>query len=294
MRAAGRATAVRRRPVVAALALVVALAVAGCGGTSPRAAAPATHSHTGPAPLTVEYARGLTETVFLPARAGRAPLVLMVPGGGWATASPTGLADLAGYLADAGSVAVPVRIRAAHDGVRYPVPVDDVLCALASAVVSARSHGIRPGPLVVLGHSSGAHLAALATLAVADYSPVCRSPLVRPDALIGLAGPYDVSQVPDMAQALFGTTPEQDPTTWASGNPARRASLRPDVPVLLVHGEQDDVVPASFTADFAARLKEGGHQVTVQMVPRADHGTVFSSAVAGPIITRWLTQLPPS
>ncbi|HEX3004533.1 MAG TPA: alpha/beta hydrolase fold domain-containing protein [Angustibacter sp.] len=277
-----------RTAVRAAVALVLGLVAVGCGAAQP-AAAP-THSRTGAPPLAVEYGAGLTEDVYLPSARRTAPLVLMVPGGSWASADPTGLADLAGYLADAGAVAVPTRIRAAEDGVRYPVPVDDVLCALASAAATARSHGLLPGPLVVLGHSSGAHLAALAVLAADDYSPACRAPVVTPDALIGLAGPYDVSQVPDLALALFGNPPERDPTGWAAGNPVRRAALRPAVPVLLVHGEDDAVVPTSFTADFAARLKAGGHPVSVDYVPGADHGSVFSSAVAGPIISRWLTR----
>lgn len=283
----------RRRSSAALAAAVVASAVlaAACSSATPAAtpAAP-THTRTGAAPLVVEYGAGLTESVYLPSARRTAPLVLMVPGGSWASADPAGLADLAGYLSDAGSVAVPTRIRAAEDGVRYPVPVDDVLCALASAVATTRQHGVEPRPVVVLGHSSGAHLAALAALATADYAPTCRAPVVSPDALIGLAGPYDVSQVPDMAQALFGTPPERAPGQWAAGNPVRRAALRPDVRVLLVHGDADSVVPTSFTADFAARLQEAGHPVSVEYVPGADHGSVYSSAVAGPIITRWLAR----
>ncbi len=278
-----------RRRAKVAVAVAVLAAAAACGGADSRAGP--THTRTGPAPLSVEYAPGLTESVYLPTGTS-APLVLMVPGGSWSTADPTGLADLAGYLADAGSVAVPVRIRAGQDGVRYPVPVDDILCALASAVTTARAHGVRAGPLVVLGHSSGAHLAALAVLAVSDYSPDCRAPLVRPDALVGVAGPYDVSQVPDLAHPLFGTTPDDDAATWASANPVQRAGLRPEVPVLLVHGEQDDVVPTSMTTQFNQALQQAGHPTTLEIVPDADHGSVFSSAVAGPIITRWLASLP--
>lgn len=277
----------RRSPaVLAAVVVALALLAAACGHGSPSAAP--THSRTGAPPLSVEYAPGLVESVYLPAGRRTAPLVLMVPGGSWASAHPAGLADLAGYLADAGSVAAPARIRAAEDGVRYPVPLDDVLCALATAVATARSHGVEPRPVAVLGHSSGAHLAALAVLASADYSGACTAPRVRPDALIGLAGPYDVSQVPDMAQALFGSSPEQSPAVWAAGNPVRRAALRPEVPVLLVHGDDDTVVPTSFTADFAARLRQAGHPVAMELVPGATHGSVYSSAVAGPIITRWL------
>ena len=42
--------------------------------------------------------------------------------------------------------------------------------------------------LVLLGHSSGAHESAVATLAPDQYAPRCDDPLVAPDALVGLAG----------------------------------------------------------------------------------------------------------
>jgi len=222
------------------------------------------------------------------------PLVVLVPGGSWTTADPTGLVGLAAALADAGVAAVPTRIRAAADGVVYPAPVEDVLCAVAAAVERVRSRGFTPDPVAVLGHSSGANLAALAVLAVDDYSPSCGFPAVTPDALIGLSGPYDISQIPEIATALLGTSPADDPAVWASANPVERVDLRRDVPVLLLHGAADETVPLAFTTQFAQALESAGHPTTLQVVPGADHQTIYQADVAGERVAQWLLTLTAS
>ena len=271
--------------LVRATSVLVALAVStltSCGGTAAEVEPSAT----------VEYAPGLTEDLYLPDRATTAPLVVMVPGGGWRTADPAGLAGLAADLADEGIAAVPVRLRAAEDGVTYPEPVEEVLCAVAVAVEEMRSRGVAPERIAVLGHSSGAHLAALAVLAPDRFTSPCRAPAVAPDALIGLSGPYDISRIPDVARALMGREPAKDPAAWTNANPVEQAAQRPDVPVLLLHGAADDVVPVSFTTQFATALEHAGHPTTVQVVPRAGHEAIYRAEVAGHRIARWLHMLP--
>ena len=76
-----------------------------------------------------------------------------------------------------------------------------------------------------------------------------------PDALIGLAGPYDIRQFADAADALFAAPIDEAPAEWDAANPVVHADLRPEVPVLLLHGEADDVVPVSFTTDFGTALR---------------------------------------
>lgn len=282
-----------RRPALVALAAVVSAAVA-CAGPTTDPGAP-TAGPEGPAPagkvIELEYAPGLTEEVHLPAGKGPVPLVVMVPGGGWTTADPGGFAGLAAALAADGIAAAPTHIRAAQDGVLYPDPVEDVLCATAAAVAELRARGFTPTPVAVFGHSSGAHLAALAVLAVDDYSPDCAAPAVDPDALIGLSGPYDISQVPDLAVALLGSTPDDDPAAWEAANPVLRAGERPEVPVLLLHGDADETVPVTFTNQFADALTDGGHPTTVDVVSGADHDTIYTAAVAGDPVAQWLLDL---
>ncbi len=115
---------------------------------------------------------------------------------------------------------------------------------------------------------------------------------LAPDAVVGLAGAYDVTALPDVAQALSGVPQARDPELWASGNPLEAATERPELPVLLLHGDADDVVPPAMTNDLAVALRDGGHSVDVVVLPGEDHTSVYSpEAVAQPLL-RWLRTLP--
>ena len=90
----------------------------------------------------------------------------------------------------------------------------------------------RPDPVAVLGHSSGAHLAALAVLAAPVLSRPSRAPLGHPDALVGISGPYDISQIPEMATAC--SAPARTTTRRLGAGERGRAgrTCAPTVPVL--------------------------------------------------------------
>jgi acetyl esterase/lipase len=237
-----------------------------------------------------EYLPGLDAYPHVPVDVTSAPVVVMVPGGAWKGADPAALQPLAAALADRGVFAMPVRIRAAGDGVVYPVPVEDILCAVADGAATARADGIEPERVVLLGHSSGAHLSALATLDPAAYSPTCEDPLVAADALVGLAGPYDIREFADPASALFEEG--ADAAEWDAANPVLLAAQRPEVPVLLLHGTDDAIVPSSFSTEFGAALRSAGHPTTVQILPGEDHQSIYSAETAAAPIAAWLSTLP--
>jgi acetyl esterase/lipase len=216
------------------------------------------------------------------------PLIVLVPGGGWVSADPSGLVPLADSMARDGAVVVNLTYRTSVDGVYFPKPVSDVACGVASAVAEATRRVGQPSEVTVVGHSAGAQMAALVALAPDEFAdPGCSAPAVAPDRLVGLAGPYDVTRAADAAANLFG--PDlPDPRDWTAGNPVALAGQRREVPVLLVHGAADRVVPTSFTEQFAAALDSGGHEVTTQYPAGVDHATVYSAEVAEPIIAEWL------
>ena len=241
--------------------------------------------------LSVEYAPHLWTAIHRPSGDDPAPvMVVMVPGGAWRTADPGGFGGLAEYLADHGFTALRIEIGAAEDGVRYPEPVEDIHCAVGYAAALAVEEGLDPVALILLGHSSGAHLAALAASTTLPISAHCPHDPALADALIGLAGPYDVSQAANAAQALFGVTLDEDPDLWAEGNPVNHVGVRPDVDVLLMHGDADDVVPVSFTHQYADALEAAGHETRVEIVPDADHHAIYSANVVGPAIVDWIEK----
>lgn len=286
-----RTRRIEQTRALVAIAVLPAL-LAGCASSTDVAggASPTPTRTYSAGPVSHEYRPGLTAFPHLPKGVSSAPVVVIIPGGGWQTADPSGLEPLAADLASKGVVAMPVVIRASDDGVTYPVPVEDVLCALADGVATARAAGIEPTRAVLLGHSSGAHLSAVATLAPDQFTPKCDDPVVAPDALVGLAGPYDIRNFSDAAENLFA--PDADDATWDAANPVLLAGRRPEVPALLLHGEADELVAPQFSTDFADALRAGGHQVTLDVVPGVNHGQVYSADVAAAPVTDWLKGLP--
>ena len=125
--------------------------------------------------------------------------------------------------------------------------------------------------MVVVGHSAGAQLAALAALVGDRYQAGCSSPYVPVDGLVGLAGPYDLVALGERAAPLFSSSrPDEDPETWRAASPSYQVAERPDLPVLLLHGEADDVIPPSTSEDFAAALEAAGHSVTLDVLPEPE------------------------
>ena len=199
---------------------------------------------------------------------------------------------MAKRLATEGIVAVNATHRAVRSGAQFPQPVSDVVCSIDFAVHRAAQAGITATFVVVLGHSSGAHLAALAALGGDAFrAPSSPYPPVWVDGLVGLAGPYDVLGLPDVAEPLFGNAPAQDPAAWRLGNPltwaghgARRSALH----VLLGHGTADTLLSATFTTQFADVLRANGYDVAVDMVDGATHQSIYAAPVIGPRLDGWL------
>ena len=156
---------------------------------------------------------------------------------------------------------------------------DDVVDDARRLAVLARAQ--HPGvPLTVVGHSGGALAAALLALrspATADGLVLSGAPLHSQDWIhdwLALGAPE--TEATDPTEVL-STHPEyvhaltHDPLTWKGG--FRRETLlavvaawpeiagglaagRPDIPVLVVHGESDPVVPVEHAHRTASRLPD--------------------------------------
>ena len=95
----------------------------------------------------------------------------------------------------------------------------------------------------------------------------------------------------DLAEPLFGMAYRDNPQLWDAGNPVLRAGLRSEVAALLLHGDGDDVVPTSFTTEFARALRQAGHPTSMHILAGVDHRSVYSASTAGEVIADWVATL---
>jgi acetyl esterase/lipase len=277
-----------------ALAAMLGLLVAACQEERDASSTPSSGDRPATEISTEEYLPALEEDLYVPARAtsrSTVPLVVMIPGGAWVTADRSGLAPLASYLSDHDLAVANATIRGADVGFRFPGPVQDVMCAVDAAVDRLRRRGLTPVPVVLMGHSSGAHLGALAALGAVQERGDCPYPHARIDAAVLLSGIFDPASAADVAQPLMGTTPHDDPDGWRNASALTWVANRPEVPVFLAHGDRDQLVPMSSTTGFAAALEGAGHAVHVDLVTDADHHEIYSPDAVGADVVRWITSL---
>lgn len=237
-----------------------------------------------------------TETLDLdihaPDEIGPWPVVVVVHGGGWITGERLDTGSLADGLASRGAVVYNADYRTLSLGGVFPGMVDDVACAIQFARSTAAEFTTTPDLVTVVGYSAGAHLAALAAYAPNEFGQECPSgPSQPPDAFVGLAGPYDVSQLGGLLAPLFGGTIAEVPDAWAAGNPFTWLTNAPDIPALLIHGDADRVAPLAFSEELAVALTAVGKDVTLEVLPGRSHGDVTAPRVVADRITTFLAAV---
>ena len=167
----------------------------------------------------------------------------------------------------------------------------------------ADRYGIDPDRIGAIGGSSGGHLVSMLGVLDGEGDAESESEIDRVSAkvqcVVARATPSDFIaglSVSGASSLLLGVRLREgaDP-----GSPemrvARDASpvthVTPDdPPVLLVHGDQDDVVPYDLSVQFAKKLSQAGVPSKLVRVPGARHGPSFPGAVDPPDIGSWAAE----
>jgi acetyl esterase/lipase len=237
----------------------------------------------------VDSVADLPVSVYGPETVGPYPIVVLFHGGGWFGGTPISTAPLAEYLASQGVVVFNSTYRTQTGG--YPESFDDVACAVRHARTNASAYSNADGPLVLAGHSAGAHLASVVALAGDEFGkdcPVAGSATV--DRFVGLAGPYDPTLYPQVLPAFFGTRFENDPKPWEAGSAYSYLGENTEIEILLMHGEADELVPISSSQLFADALAEAGYAVELAEVTGAPHQALRDPNVVGAALVDFLSQ----
>lgn len=201
--------------------------------------------------------------------------VIICPGGGYAYLSYTREGQqYAQWLSGLGVTAFVLKSRLSDYG--HPAPLQDVLRAIRTVRAHAADYGIAPDRIGVMGSSAGGHLAASA--ATLYDNPAGRtgaaldSISARPDFLM-LMYPV-ITMAPATThmgsrQALLGQQPSAAQVQLMSTELQVNAKTPP---TLLIHSQDDDVVPVENSILFYQALTRARVPAEMYLFERGGHG----------------------
>lgn len=204
------------------------------------------------------------------ASAAAAPLVIFWHGGRWSYGDKSDYRFVAAALTGLGYVVAVPNYRH-YPAVKMAGFMSDAAQAAVYVSRHAREYGADPARLYLMGHSAGAHMAAL--LALDERYLASAGAAGLPVAgVIGLSGPYDfLPFTADDTRDMFGPPaayPQSQPITFVrAGAP----------PMLLVQGEADETVWPKNSKNLAAALQSKGVAVTLRLYPKLGHGDTVAA-----------------
>jgi acetyl esterase/lipase len=237
----------------------------------------------------LEYARvgerSLRLDLYLPAKpTERRPVVIWIHGGGWQSGSKSGTPALS--MVRQGYAVASVEYRLSPEA-PFPAQIYDCKAAIRWLRAHAKEHGLDEAHFGAWGSSAGGHLVALLGTSggvkelEGEEGNADRSSRVQ--AVCDWFGPTDFLRMdkagsrmrhdaPDSPEArLIGGPIQENAAKVAKANPITYVS-KDDPPFLIMHGDQDPLVPFNQSELLLEALKQAGVAVTFQPIKGSGHG----------------------
>lgn len=204
--------------------------------------------------------------VYSPAAVGPAPrpVIVFFYGGGWSRGHRRDYLFAAEGLVSRGYVVVVPDYRL-YPEISFPAFVEDGARAVAWAFGHIARHGGDPQRVFLMGHSAGAHIAAMLTFDERYLSEAGHDSR-QLAGMIGLAGPYDFLPLTSTyLKRLFGP-----PQRYATSQPINYVDGG-EPGAYLLHGEADETVLPGNTRRMAERIRRAQGKVATTFYPEVGH-----------------------
>ncbi|MEO5801903.1 MAG: alpha/beta hydrolase [Verrucomicrobiota bacterium] len=210
---------------------------------------------------------------------GKLPVTVYVHGGGWQNGDKgAGAGAMAiGELVKRGYLVASVNYRLAPT-YKFPAQIEDVKCAIRFLRAHASDYQLDPKRMGVWGGSAGGHLVALLGTSDAKIGLEGKGGWAdqssRVQAVVDMFGPADLTvEFPGgnarIIETVFGASSSKD-EVLKRASPVTHVTSD-DPPFLILHGENDRLVPLSQSEKLHERLKAAGVPSKLVVVKNAGH-----------------------
>lgn len=226
------------------------------------------------------------------------PVVVHIYGSAWFSNNSKGAADLGTIvkaLLDAGYAVVCPNHRSSGDA-KWPAQINDIKAVVRFVRGEAKTYKFDPSFIATSGFSSGGHLSSVCgTTNGVKVAKVGKEEVdiegslgkytkesSEVNAACDWSGPVDLTDMDCGEHMAFGASSPEDVLlggTKLADEPDKYLGLsatnyvdKNDVPIIIFHGEKDNVVPCCQGKKFYELLKAVGVKTEATFVPEGGHG----------------------
>ena len=236
--------------------------------------------------------------IYLPKKKAESyPVVIHIYGSAWFSNNSKGAADLGTIvkaLLEAGYAVVCPNHRSSMDA-KWPAQIHDIRAVIRFVRGEAKKYMFDPSFIATSGFSSGGHLASIAATTsgikqtkvgnididlegnIGNYPNECS----RVNAACDWSGPVDLTAMDCGESMKMGENSPEDVLldSKLDKEPDKYRSLsatyyvdKKNPPIIIFHGEKDNVVPCCQGKMFYELLKAAGVRTEATFVPEGGHG----------------------
>lgn len=221
---------------------------------------------------------GKLDLYLPPAQGVSTPLVINIHGGGWNKGTKESQSGFSAFFKKGYAVAnIEYRLTGTATA---PAAVEDTRCALIYLITNAMKLHIDINKIVIMGASSGGHLALMGGLLEDDHSFDSNCKGVGNIKVAAIIDKYGITDVWDWGYGKLKTS--KSATSWLGAkaldqNFAKSVSplfqvKKTSPPVFIVHGDADPIVPYEQSVALKAKLDEMGVKSEFITVKGGLHG----------------------
>jgi acetyl esterase/lipase len=217
----------------------------------------------------IAYSRGEFQfgELRVPSGSGPHPVAIVIHGGYWrARYDLTEVGRLCEAVTRLGLATWSLEYRRiGNPGGGWPGALDDVRTGAAHLAKIAAERSLDLKRVVAMGHSAGGHL----VLWLAKQNAIALRGVVALAPVADLRRAWELKLSNTVVADLLGGSPQDLPDRYRSASPIELVPL--GVAQLVLHGDNDDIVPLEISRRYVAAAKKSGDDSQLIEVAGAGH-----------------------